>query len=329
MKKIVFIGGGGGVLNIAPGLRDDFDVTCILTTFDNGGSYGRLRYAYSNPLTGDVRRALSALSTNEWGALTEYRYEKGECKGHTFGNLLLATMFDLLKDGPATMDKLHKMFEVKGKVLPVSYDMSELVAELEDGTIINGETVIDEPHEKSDVAIKKVWLDPAPKVAQDVAEAITNADMIILGPGDIYCSVVPCLLLPEVRQAFIDSSARKVYFCNTITKYGQTNNFTASDHVKAVETYIQPNIIDAVVLNTSKVAPEVVKHHKNQHEILVEYDVENLQKAGYDVVSCELLDDKVHEKSEVDKLKRSKICFAPEKVNSLVHKLISVVGDRV
>ena len=320
MKKIVFIGGGGGVLNIAPGLRDDFDVTAILTTFDDGGSYGRFRRDYKSPLTGDIRRAFAALSTNGLGIHTEYRFVDGEMKGHTLGNILLASVFEHYGNSEKAMENLHDIFAVKGKVLGVSYELAELQAQLKDRSIIRGENIIDEPHSKSHIRIDQVWLDPEPEVAPGVLDAIKDADLILMGPGDVYCSIIPNLLVAGVKKAVNDSKAKKVYFCNRFTKYGQTNGFAASDHLRAIEKYLDSKF-NIVVLDQSKLPESVIAHYQNQQEDVVRYDIDNLKKAGYDIVEADLLGDDLVEQSQSDKLKRSKIRYAPDKVNELVQKL--------
>ncbi len=321
MKKIVFIGGGGGVSNIVPGLRDDFDVTTIITTFDDGGSYGTFRQDYKTPLTGDIRRAFAALSTNNLGEHTEHRFADGEMKGHTLGNIVLASIFDQYQDAKKAMDRLHEIFAIKGKVLGVSYDLAELQAELKDRSILRGEHLIDEPHAKSHIGINRIWLDPEPKVADGVIDAITNADLILMGPGDLYCSLIPSLLVEGVAKAVQESKAKFVSICNRFTKYGQTNNFAASDHLRVLSEYAQRKP-DIVILNTSPVDQEVIDHHLAEKEELVEQDVDLLKTEGYDVILAELLASELVEKSKADTLKRSKIKMDPEKINQLVHKLL-------
>lgn len=321
MKKIVFLGGGGGAMSVLPGLRDHFDVTAILSTFDDGGSYGRLRRDYKSPLSGDIRRAFSVLSTNELGATTEFRFPGGELEGHAFGNILLTSKWLEHGDVYDAMEELHRLFAVKGKVLGVSYQIAELTAELMDRTVVRGEGKIDEPHAKSHIRIQRVWVDPDPKPARGVLEAIAQADLIIMGPGDIYTSIIPCLLVEGVPEAIRASKAKTLYFCNRFTKHGQTNGFTAGDHLLAIEQYLQKRI-DTVVLETSDLSEELVSFHADQQEKPVLYDIERLESAGYDIKQAKLLDGKEYEKADSDVLKRSKIRFAPESVGTLVKQLL-------
>lgn len=309
--------------NIAPALKDDYEVTAIITTFDNGGSYGRLKYSYKSPLAGDVRSALAALSGNHMAELSEYRFDRGDVEGHAFGNILLTAMHALHEEPHQAMEKLHAMYEVKGRVLPVSYSFSDLHAELMDRTILRGESAIDEPHAKSHVRIRRMWLDPDPVIAPGVAEAITAADLIIMGPGDIYTSIVPNLLVDGVAQAVVASGARKAYFCNVFTKYGQTSNFPASDHVRALEQYLKPQTFHTVVLNTSPLDEFLVMEAKKKREEPVRHDIDELKKAGYAVVMADLLDGKVHEQSAADAVRRSKIRYDREKLKQVVAALLA------
>lgn len=321
-KKVVFIGGGGGAVNIGPALRDHYDVTLIVSVFDNGGSYGRLRGPYRSPLTGDVRQALAALSTNEWGALAQHRFERSDVKGHALGNLVLTAAHTLYDDPGQAMDIMHRLYAVRGRVLPVSYTFADLTAELMDRTMLRGETVIDEPHAKSHVRIRRLWLDPDATMGPGVAEAIAQADLILMGPGDLYTSLVPNLLVDGVAQAVINSPAKKAYFCNVSTKYGQTNEYSAFEHVRALESYLQPLSFKHVVINTSELPDELIRELKRKNEKPVAADIETLTKAGYAVLNRDLLDGKFYEQPGADAVRRSRIRYAPEKVREVVEAIL-------
>ena len=321
-KKVLFIGGGGGVQRIATPLRDEFDVTGVINTFDDGGSTGRLRGAYHTIAVGDLRRAFAALSTNQWQGLLNFRFPAGDVKGHTLGNLILTTQILESDSAQEAMDRLHQLFAVKGKVLPISFDDATLVAELEDGSIIEGEHVIDEPRNTSHLRIKKVFFKVEPNVAVGVIEAIAEADVIILGHGDLYTSLIPCLLVPGVAQAIVKSKAKKVFICNLFTKFGQTNKFTAADHVQVIENYLGGKGVDVIVHNSSEIPSEVIDHHKSELEEPVKLDVEVLEEKGYAVLSRDLLKKSIIEKSSADTLKRSMLGLDDDKVISLVKELL-------
>ncbi len=322
-KKIVFIGGGGGVSNIAPALRDTYDVTAIITVFDNGGSYGRLRGPYRSPLTGDIRQALAALSTNQLGTLSEHRFERGDIEGHAFGNILLTAVHATSEHPSNAMERLHELYGVRGRVLPVSYNLSDLHAELMDRTILRGEHVIDEPHAKSHVRIRRLWLDPEPIIAPGVVEAIAGADLIIMGPGDVYTSLIPNLLVDGMASAIVASSAKKAFICNTFTKYGQTSSFPASDHVRIVEQYLKPNTFGTVVLNTSPLDEMLLLQAKKRREEPVRHDLETLKQSGYTVLGIDLLDGKMHEQNSADAVRRPLIRYDAQKVRDLVARLLA------
>lgn len=307
--------------NIAPGLRDDFDVTAIISTFDDGGSTGRLKEAYGTIAVGDIRQALAALSTNKLGQIFNHRFEKGDVKGHALGNLILTAALEHHTNTQKALNVLHQVLAVKGRVLPVSTEHSVLVAELEDGTIIKGEHVIDEPHEKSDIPIKKVWLEPSAQPADGVTKAIKNADLIIMGPGDIWTSIVPCILVTGIKEAIVNSNAKKIYIPNSFTKYGHTNDYSAYDHVKAIESYLAPNTFNTIIIRTDEIPEEVVQEHANQREKPVKSDIEKLQQSGYGVLSRDLLKVGLVQKSSADPLKRSKIALDPNKLNALIKEL--------
>ncbi|HEX9664254.1 MAG TPA: gluconeogenesis factor YvcK family protein, partial [Patescibacteria group bacterium] len=313
MKKIVFIGGGGGSKNILPGLKNDFDCVAVVTTFDNGGSYGQLRYQYQTVLSGDVRDALIALADNaNLADIWQWRFAAGDFKGHSLGNLFLANLYDNLKDYNQVLKLASEILKVKGKVGPVSFDWAELTAELTDGTIIAGETKIDEvePGVKRS-PIKKVYLsrprrqsrrDKPVKVNPEVVEAIVEADLIIIGPGDLYTSLIPNFLPTGVTEAIKKSKAKKVYFINKFTTLGQTDSLTAFDHAVEIENYLGSSL-DVVVINSSLVSDKILEHYRKRNERLVEVDLERLKSGPYQIIEADLLADEFVEKAKSDKLK--------------------------
>ena len=220
------------------------------------------------------------------------------------------------------MEKLHQLYHVRGRVLPVSYTYADINAELMDRTILRGESAIDEPHAKSHVRIRRLWLDPEPVLAPGIVECLAAADLIIIGPGDVYTSLVPTLLVDGLARAIEQSPAKKVYFCNIFTKYGQTNEFNASDHVRAVEQYLKPNTFNTVVLNGSAVSETLELQLKRRREKVVAHDVETLKKMGYEVVSADLLDGKEYEQPSADAVRRMPVRYDKDKVVAVVRLLL-------
>lgn len=323
MKKIVFIGGGGGSKNILPGLKNDFEVTAIVTVFDNGGSYGKLRYQYKTLLTGDVRNALVSLSANDSLSSTfNWRFEGGDLKGHSLGNIILANLYDNLKNYEEVLALAHRFLEVKGKVLPVSFDWAELFAELTDGTIIEGETNVDEVGPSSKRSkIKKVFLSNKTSASPAVLESIEKAELIVIGPGDLYTSIIPNLLVDGISEAIRKSKAKKVYFVNLMTTLGQTDLMTAADHVNEIENYLGGHVLDYVIVNTSKLSQEILDHHKERGEEKVLVDEDKLQNQHFQVIKADLLADKIVQKAKGDQLKRSIFINDPGKVLKLIKQL--------
>src|SRR5438309_1999605 len=204
---------------------------------DSGGSSGRLRDEFGFLPAGDVRRCLVALAADDsvgmlLRQLFEYRFERGEgLAGHSFGNLLLTALADLTHGTDRAIMEAAHLLRVKGEVLPITLTDSHLFAELEDGRIIEGEGAIDTRRESTPIA--RVYLDPPAAATEPALEAIGSADMIVIGPGDLYTSVVPTLLVDGICQAIAASPATTVYVCNLMTKHGETDGYAASDFLRA------------------------------------------------------------------------------------------------
>ena len=261
-KRVVVIGGGTGTYQVLVGLKKyPVDLSAVVTMSDSGGSTGKLRREFSILPPGDVRRALSALSNlplaeKTLETLFDFRFHsKGSLGGHSVGNLLLAALTQITGREDLAIKEAGKILAVSGNVCPVTLDKTTLVAELENGKKIVGETKIDlrwQGKEFSEVPIKKVYLRPGAKVFKEASEAIKKADLIILGPGDLYTSIIPNLLVDGVNEAIAASCAKVALIVNLMTKPGETDNFTASDFIRIIRQYLQKagNKISHVVINT-------------------------------------------------------------------------------
>lgn len=280
IRKIAAIGGGTGLFSILSGLRDDFDVTAIVTMADDGGSTGVLREEFGILPPGDIRRALVALSTadNEMLAkLFSYRFERGGgLNGHSFGNLMIAALERLTGSFAAAVKEAEKILAVRGRAVPVTLQSASLIARLADGRVVKGETNIDVPKHDGHLKIEKIWLEPKPKANPEAVRAITSADAVIIGPGDLFTSLIPNLLVPEVRRAVVATKAKKIYFVNLMTKFGETTNFRASDFLKTLEDYLGKGVLDFVVVNSKKPTIARLKKYATQKSNLVVCDGENL-----------------------------------------------------
>ena len=255
--KIVVIGGGSGSSTILSGLKPSTsNLTAIVTMFDSGGSTGLLRREFGYPPFGDLRRCLMALGDGgeDMRGLREaleYRFHpKSSLNGHSMGNLLLAALTSVNNHLEQALDELAALLRVRGQVIPVTLEQAELCAELEDGRLIQGESNIDlrgEPLPR----IKRVFLDREVIANPRALRAIMEADVIVLGPGDLYTSVVPNLLPRGTVEAIASCRGTRVYVCNLMTKPGETDDFRAADFVVEMGRYLSPAELDWVLVNTA------------------------------------------------------------------------------
>lgn len=269
--RVVTIGGGSGSFMLLRGLRDlDVEITAICTVFDNGGSTGKLRSAYGALPQGDIRRCITALIPDEksgWRHLLEQRFEDtgNDLSNHSIGNLLLRASERLV--GPAQGSQhLGELIGIKGKVLPVSISNSHLMAELDDGMVVETESAIDKRNVLSDDRkVSRVWLKPDASACADALEAISRADMIVIGPGDLYTSIIPNLLVNWVPETINASDAKLVFVTNIMTKGAETRGYRVIDFLQTLRAYGIDRKID-VVLHNSCVAPErLLKKYKKEH----------------------------------------------------------------
>lgn len=273
MKNIVVIGGGSGIFNILIGLKKyDLNITSIVSMADNGGSTGILRNEFGILPPGDIRRSLVALSdsTNVMKDLFQYRFEAdSSLRGHSFGNLFLTALKGITGSDEKAILEAAEILKIRGKVLPVTLDNVHLCAKLENGETIKGETDINIPKHNS--KIKEIFLEPKARAYFGAVKAINDADIIVIGPGDLYTSIIPNLLVDGIKESIIKSKAKKIYICNLMTKHGETDNFSVSDFFSEVEKYLGNNVIDFVVYNDSNIPKETLERYtkENQSPVLV------------------------------------------------------------
>lgn len=266
LPKVVVIGGGTGTYQVLSGLKKfPLDLCAIVAMSDSGGSSGRLRKDLGILPPGDVRRALSALSNlhikkNTLKKLFDFRFDNGELAGHSVGNLLLAALTQITGRPDLAITEAQRILEVSGQVMPVTIENADLVARLEDGTIIRGEHDIDVREIKPNIPIAEVYLSPEVILFPGAEKAILQADLIVLGPGDLYTSIIPNLLVTGFSDALAKSRAKLVYVCNLMTKHGETDNYCLSDFIQQIQKYLGKagERLDYVIANNKIKLPSKV-----------------------------------------------------------------------
>ena len=290
--KIVAIGGGTGLSTMLKGIKKiTNNITAVVTVGDDGGSSGRLREEMGVLPPGDIRNCIAALADDDdlVTKLFQYRFKKNvsELGGHSFGNLFITAMCEITGDMYKAVIESSKVLAIRGRVLPSTLDDMKLVAEMEDGTVIKGESVIPESGKK----IKQLFTDPEHCLPlDDVLTAIREAELIIMGPGSLYTSVLPNLLIKEIAEEIEKSNAKKLYICNVMTQPGETDGFTVSDHVKTILRHVDNRkIIDTVLVNNYFPEEALEKYRaENSYPVLADYD--ELNKLGVNVFEYRLTD---------------------------------------
>lgn len=288
--KIIAIGGGTGLSSLLRGIKIfTSNIAAVVAVTDDGGSSGRIREELKILPPGDIRNCLVALANEEslMSELFQYRFSSGkDLKGHNFGNIFLAAMSNITGNFYEAVKQLSKILAISGKVLPTTLDLSMLCSELEDGTIIEGETNIS----KSKVPIKRLFLKPADCTPlPEVLTSISEADAIIFGPGSLYTSVICNLLVSGIVDEIKKSKAVKIYICNIMTQPGETTGFKASDHLKAIYNYTGEKFFDYIITNNSYPSKEFLERYKEEGSQVVENDTEILNKMSLKVIEANVL----------------------------------------
>jgi uncharacterized cofD-like protein len=320
--KIIVIGGGTGTFVTLLGLKKyPVQLTAIVTMMDSGGSSGRLRDELGVLPPGDIRQCLVALakSSRLLRDMFNYRFEEGGLKGHTFGNIFLSTLAKTTGSMKKAIEEVGKILRIQGKVVPITFAKIDLCVKLENGRVIVGETHIDVVEKKEKRAkIERAFLRPSVSANPDALQAIIEADFILIGPGDLYTSIIPNLLVNGVSQALQKSAAKKIFVLNLMTKYGQTTSYSARDHVRDLEKYIGKGVLDIILVNVKAPRKEALSWYSDFGENPVRDDVRG---DTYRVVRASLIKDAVLPQEKADSLKRSIIRHDPEKLAREIIKL--------
>ncbi len=324
MKKIVIIGGGTGTYTLLSGLRQfPSENSVIVSTADDGGSGGKLRNELGVLPPGDFRQCLLGLSyTDE--SLKEvfgYRFSKGSLTGHTVGNILLAASELVTKNAESGIELIGRILNTRGSVVPVSLKQTVLSAKLDNGKTIKGEHNIDEPESKKPYLIKDLSLMPKVSANPRALNLIKEADVVVFGPGDLYTSTIPNLLVSGIRDALKKSKAKKVLVVNLMTKFGQTQGFSSTDFVKEFIKYAGEKILDYVIVNTKKPDSSTLKLYSKEKAGFIDTKINELESLGVKVLSADLVSRVKYKKVAGDTLNRSHLRHDSNKLAQILWEL--------
>lgn len=302
--KIAAIGGGTGLSMLLKGLRKlTHNVAAIVTVADDGGSSGRLRNDLGMCAPGDVRNCINALANSELRDVFNYRFTEGALAGHSFGNIWLAALNGMSDSFEDAVRIMNKQMNVDGEVIPVTNESVNLKAYLENGDVICGESKIG--HRKALVsAIDRIDIEPeSPEPVRKAIDRLKSADIIVMGPGSLYTSIIPNLLVNEVVDTVKNSKALKIYVCNVMTQPGETDNYTAWQHLDAIEKHSYEGIIDYIIVNRKPIEEEILARYALEGGVPVEVDLENFKGSRTKVIEANLLaDDNTYVKHDCDKI---------------------------
>ena len=286
--KIVAIGGGHGLSTMLRGLKNyTSNLTAIVTVADDGGGSGVLRQDLGMPPPGDIRNCMQALANVEpvMAQLLGYRFTEGSLSGQAFGNLLLAALNGISDSFDQAVARMSEVLAISGRILPVTNADVQLEAIFENGSRVLGESKIFRFKKEQDCRIRNVRLLPEHSPAlPDAIQALEEADLILLGPGSLYTSVIPNLLVDGIVEAICSSNALKIYVCNIMTQDGETEGMTASDHVKALLSHGAPGLVDLCLVNSAAVRPGLVERYKEEDAAPIVVDRSAIEAMGIDVI---------------------------------------------
>lgn len=325
MKRIAVLGGGTGSFSVLSGLKNHpVNISAIVTMSDDGGGSGILRDELGVLPPGDLRQCLVALSESsaEVRTLFNYRFHEGSLNGQSAGNIVISAMEKALGDSRKAMDALHKLLNVRGRVIPVSSESSTLCAEFEGGHVVRGEHMLDQPDElpseMSDKQIVRCFLERPVVANTDALFAIEHADLIVIGPGDVYTSLVPVLLVDGISDAIATSRAKAVFVMGLAQK-GLTMGYTALRILEVIERYLLPASIDYVLTNSAMPSEEIVERYARAGERLVQDDLPSTDR----IVRCPLLASTLVEPVAGDALKRTLLRHDQQKLAQAILDLLT------
>ncbi len=318
-QKIVTIGGGTGSFTILSELKNyPVEISAIVSMADDGGSTGVLRDELGVLPPGDVRQCLVALSESDQGLrdLFNFRYSKGGLSGHSFGNLFLSTLEKITGSFDEAIKEAAKILRIKGNVIPVTLTNTKLIAVFNGGKKIMGQCKI---NDLNLISMKEIRLSPRAELNPEAVRVIKKADKIIINPGNLFCSIIPNLLVKGLSEAIRNSSAKKIYICNLMTKFGHTDDFSVIDYVNTIEKYLGRSVIEYVIYNKEYPEDDLLKKYEKECEYFVASG--NLSNLGIKFIGHKLLSHKIYKQAKGDKLKRTLIRHDSKKIAKLIYNL--------
>lgn len=294
MKKVVVLCGGRGSSSLLRGLKlFPVDITAVVTVSDDGKSTGILREEFNIPAVGDLNKVIAHLSTTEplMEELLQYRFKsKGHFNGHSLGNMMLVALMDVTGSLKEAIKVLSKIMNIKGHILPITEDKTTLVAHTTEGEILEGESHIT----KAFKTIDYIEYKEKPKATPEVIDAIKEADLIIFGIGSLYTSIIPNILIDEVRDAILESKAKKMYISNLMTQHGETDDFKVSDCIKVLNKYMGCEFLDVVISSSTEIPERIKQRYKELEQsdpILVDpmlIDEDKLKEMNVELIKADL-----------------------------------------
>jgi len=288
MKKVVCVGGGSGQAALLKGLKqiDSIELSTIVAMADNGGSTGRLRDSLHLPAMGDIRNVMVALAEREdlMTAVMSYRFDSnsGDLSGHALGNIIISALAKESGDFLQAVTDLSGALRVKGKIYPSTLENVQLKARMKDGSIITGETELRDTNSE----IEEVFYDGTVTTYPSVIQAIYDADYIIIGIGSLYTSILPNLIIDDIKVALANCKGKIIYYCNSMTEKGETSNYSCEDHVDAIERHIGKKVIDAIVVASDNIPEKCLKNYALEEALQVKLKE---KKHDYKVFTYSLL----------------------------------------
>ena len=326
MKKIpsvTTIGGGTGSFVVLSGLKN-FKVylNAIVAMTDSGGSTGKLRDQLGVLPPGDLRQALVALSESSeiWRKLFTYRFEAGDLEGHNFGNIFLSAIEKITNSNQEAIDRAADILQTVGRVVPITFDKCSLCAKYIDGTIIEGESEI-EKYDKSDARIDRIFLKPPASINLEAKRVLERADCLVFGPGDLYTSIIPNLVVTGVSETIQFLKSKKIFVINLMSKRGQTDGFKVSTFIEEIEKYLGEGELNYVIVNSGKPSEKILRRYKDEENAhMIEDDVGGTYRKAK-IIRSDILSDSVFNKSPSDKLERSLIRHDPDKLAEVIYRI--------